>query len=205
MEVKMKNRRKKGSICISVGLVLIIAAFVLAGYNLWDEARAGKESLEIVEDLIEEIPKSQEKMTDRALYEEYPEMEMPTVLIDGDRYVGVLEIPVLDMELPIMESWSYANLKKAPCRYDGSVYSKDMVIAGHNYRSHFGALKKLTQRDEVFFIDVDGNEFIYEVAEVEVLAGTAVEEMKSGEWDLTLFTCTYDGRSRTTVRLIMKD
>ena len=34
------------------------------------------------------------------------------------------------------------------------------------------------------------------------LPETAVEEMRAGEWDLTLFTCTYDGRARVTVRCI---
>ena len=32
--------------------------------------------------------------------------------------------------------------------------------------------------------------------------GTAVEEMEAGEWDLTLFTCTPDSRSRVTVRCV---
>ena len=36
----------------------------------------------------------------------------------------------------------------------------------------------------------------------ETLPETAVEEMRAGEWDLTLFTCTYDGRARVTVRCI---
>lgn len=50
------------------------------------------------------------------------------------------------------------------------------------------------------FTDVDGNQFVYEVAGKEVLAGTDVEEMKSGDWDMTLFTCTYSGRTRMTIR-----
>lgn len=37
---------------------------------------------------------------------------------------------------------------------------------------------------------------------METLPETAVEEMRAGEWDLTLFTCTYDGRARVTVRCI---
>lgn len=40
------------------------------------------------------------------------------------------------------------------------------------------------------------------VSLVEILDETAVEEMTAGEWDLTLFTCNYDGRARITVRCI---
>ena len=47
---------------------------------------------------------------------------------------------------------------------------------------------------------MDGNLFSYQVAELEELPGNAVEDMESGIWDLTLFTCTYGGRSRITVR-----
>lgn len=192
---------KKGTIWMSLGLILMIAAFALTAYNIWDEARAGEASSEVIEELTEKIKESEEESADGALYMEYPDMEMSTVLIGSERYVGILEIPVLGIKLPVMDSWSYANLKKAPCRYEGSVYSKDMIIAGHNYRSHFGTLKRLVQGDMVLFTDADGNQFTYEVVEVEVVAGTAAEEMKSGDWDLTLFTCTYDGRSRTTIRL----
>lgn len=192
---------KKGTIWMSLGLILMIAAFALTAYNIWDEARAGEESSEVIEELTEKIKESEEESADGALYMEYPDMEMSTVLIGSERYVGILEIPMLGIKLPVMDSWSYANLKKAPCRYEGSVYSKDMIIAGHNYRSHFGTLKRLVQGDMVLFTDADGNQFTYEVVEVEVVAGTAAEEMKSGDWDLTLFTCTYDGRSRTTIRL----
>jgi sortase A len=47
---------------------------------------------------------------------------------------------------------------------------------------------------------MDGNVFVYEAAVVETLGPTDVEEMHSGDWDLTLFTCTVGGRSRVTVR-----
>ena len=74
------------------------------------------------------------------------------------------------------------------------------MIAAHNYSSHFGRLKNLSQGDEVTFTDVDGNVFSYVVAALETLSPYAVEEMTSGGWDLTLFTCTIGGKSRVTVR-----
>ena len=50
------------------------------------------------------------------------------------------------------------------------------------------------------FTDVDGNIFAYDVAEIQVLKPTAIEDMMSEEWDLSLFTCTLDGQTRLTVR-----
>ena len=81
----------------------------------------------------------------------------------------------------------------------------NMVIAAHDYYSHFGRLKSMSQGDEVIFTDMDGNVFRYEVAALETLSSTAVEEMTSGDWDLTLFTCTVGGQSRVTVRCVLAE
>ena len=134
----------------------------------------------------------------------YPDMEMPTKEIDGETYIGVVEIPSLELSLPVMSDWSYPQLKKAPCRYVGSVYSHDVVICGHNYDRHFGRLKELVPGDEVRFTDMDGNVLRYSVCAVEQLAKTAVEEMQTGDWDLTLFTCTKGGVMRVTVRCALE-
>ena len=50
---------------------------------------------------------------------------------------------------------------------------------------------------------MDGNRFIYAVSGTEQLPGTAIEEMESGDWDLTLFTCTIGGAARVTVRCVL--
>ena len=127
-------------------------------------------------------------------------MPMPVQVIDGEEYIGILQIPDLALELPIIGEWSYPRLRTAPCRYVGSACTHDLIIAAHNYASHFGGLASLAQGSEVIFTDMDGNRFIYAVSETEQLPGTAIEEMKSGDWDLTLFTCTIGGAARVTVR-----
>lgn len=139
-------------------------------------------------------------MASQPPFVQYPEMEMPTKEIDGQTYIGMVEVPALELSLPVISEWTYPRLKKAPCRYVGSVYSKDMVICGHNYDRHFGRLKELAVGDEVRFTDMDGNVFFYSVCGTEQLGKYAVEDMLAGEWDLTLFTCTKGGRMRVTVR-----
>jgi sortase A len=95
-----------------------------------------------------------------------------------------------------MGDWSDRNLKLAPCRYSGTVYQDDLVISGHNYKTHFGRLNRISIGDRITFTDIDGNVFEFEVAEVEVLEATAIEDMISSDWQLTLFTCTYDGTTQ---------
>lgn len=129
-----------------------------------------------------------------------PDMDMPVATIDDVDYIGVLRIPALELELPIISQWSYPLLKIAPCRYEGSVYTGDLIIAGHSYPAHFGGLEQLISGDLVTFTDVDGNTFNYQVVEMDILGSTAVEDLESGDWDLTLFTCTVSGQSRVTIR-----
>lgn len=209
----MKN--KKGFLLISIGLLLVAAALVLAAYNLYDESRASRSARQAAAQLEEffppEIPLDESAEPTEAPPQDMeeleipdyvlnPKMDMPVQNIDGQDYIGVLRIPALDLELPVINEWSYPHLKIAPCRYEGSAYLGNLVLAGHNYRSHFGSLKNLTQGDTVTFTDMDGNIFTYEVAALETLQPTAVEDMTAGGWDLTLFTCTYGGQSRVTVR-----
>ena len=52
----------------------------------------------------------------------------------------------------------------------------------------------------IFFTDVNGITTEFEVIAREILSPDAIEDMTAGEFDLTLFTCTYGGASRITVR-----
>ena len=208
--------KHKGRFLILTGLLLVAAALFLAAYNLYDEARAKRSATEIMASLEADIPgvlspepfEITEETNTAALLEEVeipdylmiPVMEMPVENIDGIDYIGVLRIPTLELELPIISEWSYQKLKIAPCRYSGSAYQDDLIIAAHNYNSHFGNLKNLREGDTATFTDMDGNVFTYEMVELEILQPTDIEGMESGEWDLTLFTCTIGGSSRVTAR-----
>lgn len=200
----MKMKRK-GSIWISTGLLLIAAALSLVVYNMNQSNEAGETAQSVLalltgEQKVESAPRTVESVEDLPDYIRDPDMEMPVTTVNGIDYIGVLEIPVLELELPIISDWSYAKLRTAPCRYLGSAYKNNMILMAHNYASHFGNLKNLRQGDLVRFTDEAGNVFSYTVVELETLMPMDVEEMETGDWDLTLFTCTVGGRSRVTVR-----
>ena len=205
-KIHRQGKKHKGMLLIRLGLLLIAVAFCFIGYNFYDEYRARESSGDALASLEEYLPDN-DKTDDSAMpdYMLNPDMEMPTAMIDGIDYIGVLSIPALDLELPIISQWSYPNLRIAPCRYSGSAYSQNLVIAAHNYSTHFGNLKNLQVGDEVIFTDMDGNTFTYKMEVLEILEPTATEEMKSEDWDLTLFTCTIGGQSRVTVRCILDE
>ena len=211
-------RIKKGDGLILLGMLLIFASGALTVWNMYDENRARQSAETVIEQLQEEltvqappetvpeetqppvIPEETEPPEPVPYYRQEPVGEMPAKMISGRPYIGVLSIPVLGLELPVIQTWNYSDLRRSPCRYVGSAYTDDLVIAAHNYVSHFGNLKKLQTGDQILFTDMDGNVFTYEVAVLETLQPTAVEEMTSGEWPLSLFTCTIGGKLRVTVR-----
>lgn len=200
--------RRKGGIWITLGLLLIVAALALVSYNLYDALRAEQSAWRIINSLEASEEDSRisapAEASEKAALPQEPvldsQMEMPVKTIDGIEIVGVLRIPTLELELPIISQWSYPDLQTAPCRYSGSAYLNNLILCGHNYSSHFGNLKELREGDIITFTDMDGNLFTYEMAERETLMPTSVEEMTGGDWDLTLFTCTVGGKSRVTVR-----
>ena len=204
-------KRKLGTIFMLCGAALILSALSLFGYNRWEEQKADQSVVELLPQLIEEIPDetSTPEVPHQPLgtpveYLDPSAFEMTEVEIDGYAYIGYLSIPSLELELPIMGSWSYPQLKIAPCRYYGSVRGEDLVLLAHNFWKHFGRIKELSEGDSVFFTDMDGTAYEYTVAAKDILAPTAVEEMTAGEYDLTLFTCTPGGASRVTVYCDLK-
>lgn len=179
-----------------LGAVLLLAALSLFLWNQREDRQAEISVERILPQVIEQTGEDKPKPT----YPDPYDPAMTEVEIDGYAYIGYLSIPSLELELPVMSEWDYTRLKIAPCRYAGSTKTDDLVIAAHNYTRHFGPIKNLSIGDEVYFTDMDGVVSVYEVAETDVLQPTDVEEMTSGKFDLTLFTCTYGGKTRVTVR-----
>ncbi|WP_201346720.1 sortase, partial [Lactobacillus nasalidis] len=77
---------------------------------------------------------------------------------------------------------------------------RDWVVAGHNFQNHFGPLDRLKVGDKLYFEAASCQRYVYRVRKLEVLQSTAIRKMVKSKYDLSLFTCTYDGRARFTVR-----
>ena len=126
--------------------------------------------------------------------------EMKVVDIEGNDYIGYLDIPELNVTLPVMSECDYSRLRVAPCRYYGSIKTDNLVICAHNYKSHFGYIGELSLDSMVMFTDMEGTKNMYTVTSVEILHPTDTELVKDTGDDLILYTCTYSGRTRIVVR-----
>lgn len=186
--------KKAGILLVLVGAVLIVSALSLLLFNQMEDAQAGKNAEILLTKVQSEIEND-----DGSTEVENESEQMETIEIDGYDYIGYLSIPELDLKLPVMAEWDYTRLNLAPCRQFGSTKTNDLVVAGHNYKKHFGNLSKLIVGDLVIFTDVNGDEITYEVVTSKMLEPTQVEEVQNSGYDLVLYTCTYSGQKRTTV------
>ena len=183
--------KKSGVILISLGAVLILAALLLFLHNRSEDRRAGQEAESLLEDARSAMaadtdPEPQEELAEEITYD----------------YAGVIAIPDLSLELPVIDQWNYARLKVAPCRQSGAAADGDLVIAAHNYKSHFGYLDRLEPGASVIFTDMEGTVYRYAVEGIRQLAPEDAEDVSSvfsSEYPLVLYTCTPGGKARVAV------
>ena len=208
--------RKAGIALMVLGFLLLIGSATLLIYNQQEDEKAGVAAGQQLSLLVEQIrvqKEEQEPSTataeeEEALrqeltpapQEEETEILMDEIQVDGKGYIGYISFPTLELDLPVMSQWTVEKLYTAPCHYYGSVQEGNLVIMAHNYSRHFGRITELRNGDPVYFINAFGEAFFYEVEFQEILPSNCIPQLTSGEFDLTLFTCTYGGANRITVR-----
>ncbi len=187
-------KRKIGITLIALGLALIFSAAALLLYNNYENKKAQEQSDALMMSITDAIGQNMSDETDPF------DTEMKVVEIDGYGYIGYLSIPDLNRNLPVMSDWDYGRLKIAPCRYYGSTKTDNLVVAAHNYRSHFGYLGRLRPGNTVTFTDMEGEKKTYTVTAIENLKPSDSDKVKDTGDDLILYTCTYRGVARIVVR-----
>ena len=201
--------RKKISIALIIlGALLLISATALVVYNVKKAEKCSENSQKVLLEMKELIPEEfvvdkEEENFQQIIdgVDEFFMEEKEYIEIDGNKYIGIVRIPQINVELPVMKDWSYKKMDTAPCVYDGSLENNDLIIMAHNYKGFFIDLDELSSGSIIEFVKCDGELIKFEVNNVETIGGWNTEALKEhNDWDLTLFTCTYSGYSRVVVR-----
>lgn len=179
--------KKVSSFLILVGSLSLLLAS-LYSYQMAEEEKAAAQSAQT---LVTKIKSEKQNLDHTAGFS-----------IEGKEYMALLTFPALSIELPVQTQWSGndEDLITSPVRQFGSSSEDNLVIAGHNYDQHFGRLKDLESGDEVYLTSPDNQPLTYQVVKIEVLNPEETERMKNSSYDLTLYTCTYGGSQRVTIR-----
>ena len=116
----MKNKNKAGIVCVVCGVLLLLGSLALYLINQRQNAAAEDAAQLLVSQMVQQMLESDEAGQDA---DTLPELQIPVdlltdedkkmaeVTIDGYSYIGYLSIPALKLELPIMSSWSYPQMK----------------------------------------------------------------------------------------------
>lgn len=191
---------------IFAGIGLVVLAGILMAYSLAQDYFAGQRAQLVMEQawgLPSSAPLPVSTPAGASLLED-PDASIEAVPLNlSYTVIGVLSIPQLGVELPVLSECNDDLLKISVCRFGGGQIPEKperMIVSGHNYRSHFGRLSSLVPGDEVRFTNLEGIEYRYAVSELTDISAGDRESLGQGEWDITLLTCNFDRSKRILVR-----
>lgn len=222
------GKSRRGILLLTLGIVMVAASVGLHYLQLRQDQLAGQSSAILLEELsreiVPDIPSYRPAESDtteevvvaptQPSSAETPAVSVPAVeessepaeveevpyrTLSGYDVMGVLKVPSVYVELPILSNWSDSLLNVAPCRYSGSLETGNLILMGHNYKSHLQPLGNVRVGDSVEFTDANGAVHRFRVAMVEEILGSTPEKLAS-EHPLILFTCTFSRHSRIVVR-----
>lgn len=201
--------RKRGSfVLLLLGAALLCAALLLAAKNRREETSAREAAAALLVQAEQTI--AQHAAPPAAVPTPAPSSAVeetlspspsasPSAAPEGPAFLGVLSVPAVSLTVPVLAEWSYYHLTLAPCRDCGSVETGDLVIAAHNYDTHFGRLSRIAPGDSVYFTDMAGSTTEYAAASVEQRDPSDAEGVRDSGYPLVLYTCSWDCTARVTV------
>lgn len=158
---------------------------------------------------IDEILRDAERQIEQVEEETKPEPIVYTAS-DGTKYTidGIITIPKLNIQYPILSNWNYEILKNATCRYFGPEHPNEpgnYCIIGHNYRnnSFFSKLVTLDKMDIIQITDTAGRTvdyIVYDKYNVNPDNTECTSQNTSGKTEITLITCYNNGTQRTIIK-----
>lgn len=197
----MNKRQKRGLVLLATGLMLVLGGLSIHLAQEQEDVSAGQTAAVLLQQLEDKTPQiDMDVQEPEAEAHEPVDPVLPEKKYMGYTLLGSISVPSVGIRLPVLDQWSEDMLKIAPCRYLGSLSGGDMVIMGHNYKSHFNPLHRIEVGAEVEFENTIGRVFRFRVAKIEYLHRTEGEKLPNGEYPLTIFTCTPGGLERIIVR-----
>ena len=170
------------SLLVFFGVMLIISSVSLMLYQSVGQKMTVQSNAEIVDTLFTLMPSVHSGEKDDRV-----DMNMPMLEIDGENFIGIIEIPLFDRKLPVCGSWNSHKVSEFPCRYSGSLYDGSLIIGGSDAAGQFDFTKNISIGDSVFLTDMVGGQYFYRVEWIEITADVSTENLVSDKADMILF------------------
>lgn len=177
MRIKKSSFR---SICLSVGIVLILLSMTVLIFwqsGIKRNAEALSEYVQTLEELIPEVQS--------AVIEPRANNAMPSINVHGNDFIAILELPANNASFPVGASWG--DIDAYPCLYTGSAYDGSLIIGTSNQKGQFAFAKEISVGNAVYVTDMTGNQFSYRVADIQYCDHADNQTLSSESDDLTIF------------------
>mgnify|MGYP004461780325 FL=1 len=232
-ELKKKKRMYKIDFFISVFLICILFSYYI--YAEYDKNKNEEKSQEILESLTfadnvndDTTIKFSDNSTVVILNSEDPfeviytepvqdtEVHKNEVLPRNTRVtesgqvywtIGKIEIPKINLEYGILNTYTDELLKLSPCYFWGAEPNEvgNFCVVGHNYRNNkfFSKVINLVEGDEIYITDLTGRKLTYTIYDKYVVEPNNKEctsQLTNGLKEVTLITCTNDSSQRVIVK-----
>ena len=226
-DMKKKKKAFKFEFFLSVFLLCVLSSYAI--YAEYDRNKSEEVSKEILQEisfqdttkLVDEevivvrlnaIPEEKNVTTTQVVQIEQ-KIEVPDeqklTASDGTIYytIGVINIPSINVNYPILSTYTDELLKIAPCRFHGPNPNEvgNLCIAGHNYKNSkfFSKVPNLQLGDKIEITDLSGRMLTYTVYDKFIVNTDELEctsQLTNGNKEITLITCTNDNKQRHIIK-----
>lgn len=195
-------------ISVLLSIVMIAAGLLLVFFEPLTDWRISRLTDSVVE-TVEQPQASQDDPDTHFDFDAVEELSFGSMISMPDRdqlqAIGRIEMPEVDMALPVLNGLSSDNLMAGAgtMKEDQQPGEGNYAIAGHNWRDRTTLFSPLHRAEEGMriFLTVAGETYEYEVYSIQMVEATRIDVIEDqNEPLLTLVTCNHDGTERLIVQ-----
>ena len=191
----MKLKIYKILLVILIILAIVVSFFVIKKYI--DMSKVENKAKLVLENINKE---KQNNISNEPIQEIKQE-------IHGNKVVGIIKIPKIELEYPILETTSVETLKLSITKFWGNKINEigNVTLAGHNNLSGtmFGKTKNLEIGDIIELTDIQNVTLKYEIFDKYVIDPNDIRcilPIEEYSREVTLITCTNGNKNRLIVK-----
>lgn len=192
---------KKITVYKTILVMLVITALVLATFIIKKYIEGNKIESNI-QSVLQEIKK--EKQSNPNQIDVIKEIDEE---IEGYKVVGIINIPKINIEYPILEKTNKESLKLSITKFWGEKINQkgNVVLAGHNNLNNkmFGKIDKLENGDIIELTDSQMVAVEYQVFDKYIIDPNDINcifPVEENTREVTLITCTNRDKNRLVVK-----
>ncbi len=182
------------TVLIVLGVLLLLGGAALFGYQSLAARRAEGEARQWVTTLREGMPPARDGVPEKGTDPRMPQREL-----EGENFVGILEVPSFERTLPIGALWKREKATRFPCRYGGSLYENNLILGGSDGPGQLDFVKQISNGDTVFITDLTGLRVEYRVTEIRQTKDVSTTNL-AAEGELVLFARNTYSLDYTVIR-----